>query len=104
MANPTIDEGTAVPAVEWRDKKRHLWLLGLVPPTAVFLATGFVALFNWASDQLDADTTHSHIWFLAFFERQRERERRRSHALRQCFPPFELARGQSGLAERDRTL
>ncbi|ALG86288.1 alkane 1-monooxygenase [Gordonia phthalatica] len=65
MANPTIDEGTAVPAAEWRDKKRHLWLLGLVPPTAVFLAAGFVALFNWASDQLDAGwlATVSPVWW-----------------------------------------
>ena len=53
MANPTIDDGMAAPALEWRDKKRYLWLLGLVPPTAVFLATGLVALFNWASDSLD---------------------------------------------------
>ena len=65
MANPTIDEGAAVPAVEWRDKKRHLWLLGLVPPTAVFLAAGLVALFNWASDRLDAGwlTTVSPTWW-----------------------------------------
>jgi alkane 1-monooxygenase len=31
---------------EWRDKKRHLWLLGLVPPVAIFIAVGMVALFN----------------------------------------------------------
>ncbi|ORM25091.1 alkane 1-monooxygenase [Williamsia sp. 1135] len=31
---------------QWRDKKRHLWLLGLVPPTALFLATALVAGFN----------------------------------------------------------
>ncbi|MBM7365626.1 alkane 1-monooxygenase [Gordonia hydrophobica] len=52
MANPAIDNETVVVDVEWRDKKRHLWLLGLVPPTAVFLATGFVALFNAMSDSL----------------------------------------------------
>ncbi|AZG48539.1 alkane 1-monooxygenase [Gordonia insulae] len=34
------------PAVQWRDKKRHLWLLGLIPPTALFLAAGFVAAFS----------------------------------------------------------
>ncbi|MGG7102982.1 alkane 1-monooxygenase [Rhodococcus sp. 24CO] len=31
---------------EWRDKKRDLWLLGLVPPIAIFIAAGMVALFN----------------------------------------------------------
>ncbi|RZL22384.1 MAG: alkane 1-monooxygenase [Rhodococcus sp. (in: high G+C Gram-positive bacteria)] len=33
-------------SAEWRDKKRHLWLLGLVPPVAIFIAVGMVALFN----------------------------------------------------------
>ncbi|WP_345342101.1 alkane 1-monooxygenase [Rhodococcus olei] len=32
--------------VQWRDKKRHLWLLGLVPPTAIFIATALVWSFN----------------------------------------------------------
>ncbi|MFD1813441.1 alkane 1-monooxygenase [Rhodococcus gannanensis] len=32
--------------VVWRDKKRYLWLLGLVPPTAVFLAAALVWGFN----------------------------------------------------------
>jgi hypothetical protein len=22
---------------QWRDKKRHLWLMGLIPPTALFV-------------------------------------------------------------------
>ena len=39
----TVDQAVA----EWRDKKRHLWLLGLIPPTALFLATALVAGFNW---------------------------------------------------------
>ncbi|GAC66646.1 alkane 1-monooxygenase [Gordonia soli] len=43
---PTAAQPDAVPVTEWRDKKRHLWLLGLIPPTAVFLATGLVAAFN----------------------------------------------------------
>ncbi|EGD54842.1 alkane 1-monooxygenase [Gordonia neofelifaecis] len=51
MANPTIDQSPAE-AVAWRDKKRHLWMLGLIPPTAIFIATGLVALFNRASDAL----------------------------------------------------
>lgn len=31
---------------QWRDRKRHLWLLGLVPPTAVFVAAALVWAFN----------------------------------------------------------
>ncbi|PBJ00715.1 Alkane 1-monooxygenase [Rhodococcus erythropolis] len=38
--------GQTLPTEQWRDKKRYLWLLGLVPPTAVFIAVGLVALFN----------------------------------------------------------
>lgn len=52
MANQTVDDGL-VDATQWRDKKRHLWLLGLVPPTAVFLATGLIALMNWLSGVFD---------------------------------------------------
>ena len=33
-------------AAEWKDRKRHLWLLGLIPPTSIFLAMGLVAGFN----------------------------------------------------------
>ncbi len=31
---------------QWRDRKRYLWLFGLVAPTAIFLATGLVWAFN----------------------------------------------------------
>ncbi|WP_072843613.1 alkane 1-monooxygenase [Rhodococcus tukisamuensis] len=41
-----VDPEAQVPAAQWRDKKRHLWLLGLIPPTAVFLAAGLVWGFN----------------------------------------------------------
>ncbi|MFD9804743.1 alkane 1-monooxygenase [Streptomyces sp. NPDC059071] len=37
-------EATARP--QWRDRKRYLWLLGLVPPTALFLAMALVWAFN----------------------------------------------------------
>lgn len=37
-------ETTARP--QWRDRKRYLWLLGLVPPTALFLAMALVWAFN----------------------------------------------------------
>lgn len=46
MSHGTLPGDTAGTNVEWRDKKRHLWLLGLIPPTAVFLAAAFVAAFN----------------------------------------------------------
>nr|GLK34631.1 alkane 1-monooxygenase [Rhodococcus wratislaviensis] len=34
------------PPEAWRDRKRHLWLMGLIPPTALFLAAGLVWAFN----------------------------------------------------------
>ncbi|MDI9976464.1 alkane 1-monooxygenase [Rhodococcus sp. IEGM 1307] len=34
------------PPEAWRDRKRYLWLMGLIPPTAVFLAAGLVWAFN----------------------------------------------------------
>ncbi|MFD9662414.1 alkane 1-monooxygenase [Rhodococcus sp. NPDC059968] len=37
--------GEAPPEV-WRDRKRYLWLMGLIPPTALFLAAGLVWAFN----------------------------------------------------------
>ncbi|MFE5288511.1 alkane 1-monooxygenase [Nocardia sp. NPDC056611] len=39
-----IEEASARP--QWRDRKRYLWLLGLVPPTALFLAMALVWAFN----------------------------------------------------------
>ncbi|SIS15640.1 alkane 1-monooxygenase [Williamsia sterculiae] len=46
MSGEALTARSAQSAEEWHDKKRHLWLLGLIPPTAVFLASGLVALFN----------------------------------------------------------
>ncbi|MFD7842915.1 alkane 1-monooxygenase [Nocardia sp. NPDC059764] len=40
----SAEEATARP--QWRDRKRYLWLLGLVPPTALFLAMALVWAFN----------------------------------------------------------
>ncbi|MFC0315685.1 fatty acid desaturase [Gordonia phosphorivorans] len=64
MAQPTIDSPGA-PATEWRDKKRYLWLLGLIPPTALFVVTGFVALMNWAGRELEWSWlgTVSPVWW-----------------------------------------
>ena len=64
MAHPTIDRPDA-PDLQWRDKKRHLWVLGLIPPTAIFVATGFIALMNWIGRQLDWSwmNTLSPVWW-----------------------------------------
>ncbi|MGW4340760.1 fatty acid desaturase [Rhodococcus koreensis] len=34
------------PPDAWHDRKRYLWLMGLIPPTALFLAAGLVWAFN----------------------------------------------------------
>ncbi|MGW4354379.1 alkane 1-monooxygenase [Nocardia sp. NPDC004582] len=39
-------EPEATDRPQWRDRKRYLWLLGLVPPTALFLAMALVWAFN----------------------------------------------------------
>ena len=31
---------------QWRDKKRHLWLMGLIAPTAMFIVLPVVWAFN----------------------------------------------------------
>ena len=31
---------------QWRDKKRHLWLMGLIAPTALFVVLPIVWAFN----------------------------------------------------------
>ncbi len=41
-----ISPQPSTPVDEWRDKKRYLWLLGLVPPTSIFVALGLVWGFN----------------------------------------------------------
>ncbi|QHE71906.1 alkane 1-monooxygenase [Rhodococcus sp. WAY2] len=50
----------AIPTEQWRDKKRYLWLLGLIPPTAVFLAIGLV----WASGRLGLDAVAPVWWWI----------------------------------------
>lgn len=37
---------SSAPVDEWHDKKRYLWLMGLVPPTAIFMALGLIWAFN----------------------------------------------------------
>ncbi|MBF4998692.1 alkane 1-monooxygenase [Nocardia sp. BSTN01] len=46
MTTSRIADPARLAPPQWRDRKRHLWLFGLVPPTAVLLATGLVWLFN----------------------------------------------------------
>ena len=48
MTTRDIDRPQPTPAQQWHDRKRYLWLLGLIPPTAVFAATALV----WAFDRL----------------------------------------------------
>ena len=36
----------AVDIGQWRDKKRHLWLMGLIAPTALFVVLPLVWAFN----------------------------------------------------------
>jgi len=38
--------GAAVPADHWRDRKRYLWLMGLIAPTALFIVLPIVWAFN----------------------------------------------------------
>ncbi len=32
-----LDNAVPAPAAQWRDKKRYLWLMGLIAPTALFV-------------------------------------------------------------------
>jgi alkane 1-monooxygenase len=47
----TLDAGSTIPTgstAQWRDKKRYLWLLGLVVPSLAFVAWGLHAVTGWA--------------------------------------------------------
>ncbi|MFD4293015.1 alkane 1-monooxygenase [Rhodococcus sp. NPDC058505] len=46
--------------VQWRDGKRRLWLLGLIPPTAIFLAAGLV----WGLNELGATAVSPVLWWI----------------------------------------
>jgi alkane 1-monooxygenase len=48
---PATGSGATVPdgsTEQWRDRKRYLWLLGLVVPSLAFLAWGLVELTGWS--------------------------------------------------------
>ncbi|WP_241385946.1 alkane 1-monooxygenase [Rhodococcus sp. CH91] len=48
------------PDLRWHDRKRHLWLLGLVPPTALFVATALV----WAGNQFGLQSVTPVLWWI----------------------------------------
>ncbi|MDO1478833.1 alkane 1-monooxygenase [Rhodococcus ruber] len=48
MTTSDIGRHAHTPVEQWRDRKRYLWLMGLIPPTAIFLATALV----WGFGQL----------------------------------------------------
>ena len=43
-ANPTVPAGSTQ---QWRDRKRYLWLIGLVVPSLAFIGAGMHALTGW---------------------------------------------------------
>ncbi len=45
VANSTVPTGSTE---QWRDRKRHLWLIGLVVPSLAFVALGMHALTGWS--------------------------------------------------------
>ena len=44
----TSTESTPIEVNRWRDKKRYLWLMGLIAPTALFVMLPIVGAFNHA--------------------------------------------------------
>ncbi|WP_420752534.1 alkane 1-monooxygenase [Rhodococcus sp. O3] len=60
MTTRDIDRPQPTPAQQWRDRKRYLWLLGLVPPTAIFVATALV----WAFGQLGWSAVAPVWWWI----------------------------------------
>ena len=54
--------------LQWRDKKRYLWLLGLIAPTAIFVGIGVITFSNWLGSRFDTPVTHlianlSPVWW-----------------------------------------
>ncbi|SNS36507.1 alkane 1-monooxygenase [Rhodococcoides kyotonense] len=59
MATQTTPQ-PGTPVDEWHDKKRYLWLMGLIPPTAVFLALGLI----WGFNQLGWNAVSPVWWWI----------------------------------------
>ncbi len=62
MTTTQVDEDQAVAPEDWRDRKRYLWLMGLIPPTAVFIGAGLV----WAFNQLGWTAVAPVWWWIGF--------------------------------------
>lgn len=60
MTTSDIGRHAHTPVEQWRDRKRHLWLMGLIPPTAIFLATALV----WGFNQLGWTAVSSVWWWI----------------------------------------
>ncbi|MGB2718315.1 MAG: fatty acid desaturase, partial [Rhodococcus sp. (in: high G+C Gram-positive bacteria)] len=60
MTASNVDDQAQAPVDAWHDRKRYLWLMGLIPPTAVFLATGLV----WAFNQLGWNAVSPVWWWI----------------------------------------
>jgi alkane 1-monooxygenase len=45
---------------QWRDRKRHLWLFGLIAPTALFVVVPII----WAMNQLGAQTASQALFWI----------------------------------------
>ena len=61
--NPGAGPSTGGSAREWRDKKRHLWMLGLIIPTMLFLVLPVV----WGLNQLGWHTASQMVFFIGPF-------------------------------------
>ncbi|AXY54091.1 alkane 1-monooxygenase [Rhodococcus ruber] len=60
MTTSDIGRHAHTPVEQWRDRKRYLWLMGLIPPTAIFLATALV----WGFNQLGWTAVSSVWWWI----------------------------------------
>ncbi|MEC3957850.1 alkane 1-monooxygenase [Nocardia sp. CDC153] len=60
MTTSRSRESEASARPQWRDRKRYLWLFGLVPPTALFLATALV----WACNEIGLDAVSPVLWWI----------------------------------------
>ena len=57
--DPSADS-SAIDPLHWRDPKRYLWLLGLIAPTALFIAAGLV----WALNQTPLAPASPILWWI----------------------------------------
>ena len=60
MTSSIETQTQSAPPVEWRDKKRHLWLVGLIVPTALFLVLPVI----WAMNQAGWQTASQALFWI----------------------------------------